>query len=104
MLINDLLDREGAMSIILAIAVGQPISELLRQWQERMALAARSAIRHATTQRRSTPGCAGLRPCFNAIEERSPKVAAELFDTGINMVPAGATTFLQRALTDLVDC
>ena len=42
-----------------------------------------------------------LRPRFDAIAERTPRIAAELFDTGVNMGPAVATTFLQRALTAL---
>jgi lysozyme family protein len=42
-----------------------------------------------------------LRPRFDAVAERAPKVAAELFDTGANMGPAVAATFLQRALTAL---
>jgi len=42
-----------------------------------------------------------LRPRFDAVGERSPRVAAELFDTGVNMGPAVAATFLQRALTAL---
>ena len=42
-----------------------------------------------------------LRPKFDAVVERSPKLAAELFDTGANMGPAVAATFLQRALTAL---
>ena len=42
-----------------------------------------------------------LRPRFDEIAKRAPKVAAELFDTGANMGPAVATTFLQRALTAL---
>ncbi len=42
-----------------------------------------------------------LRPGFDAIARRAPEVAAELFDTGANMGPAVATTFLQRALTAL---
>jgi lysozyme family protein len=42
-----------------------------------------------------------LRPKFDAVAERSPKLAAELFDTGANMGPAVAATFLQRALTAL---
>ncbi len=41
------------------------------------------------------------RPRFDAIAERSPAVAAELFDTGVNMGPAVAIAFLQRALTAL---
>ena len=42
-----------------------------------------------------------LRPRFDAVAERCPRLAAELFDTGVNMGPAVATTFLQRALTAL---
>ena len=42
-----------------------------------------------------------LRPRFDEIAKRSPRVAAELFDTGVNMGPAVAVTFLQRALTAL---
>ena len=42
-----------------------------------------------------------LRPGFDRIAERSPQIAAELFDTGVNMGPAVAATFLQRVLTAL---
>lgn len=42
-----------------------------------------------------------LRPRFNSVAARAPRVAAELFDTGVNMGPAVAATFLQRALTAL---
>ena len=42
-----------------------------------------------------------FRPGFDRVAERSPQVAAELFDTGVNMGPAVAVTFLQRALTAL---
>jgi lysozyme family protein len=42
-----------------------------------------------------------LRPRFDQIARRSPRTAAELFDTGVNMGPAVAATFLQRALTAL---
>jgi lysozyme family protein len=42
-----------------------------------------------------------LRPRFDQVAKRSGRVAAELFDTGANMGPAVATTFLQRALTAL---
>ena len=42
-----------------------------------------------------------LRPRFDEIDKRAPRVAAELFDTGANMGPAVAATFLQRALTAL---
>lgn len=42
-----------------------------------------------------------LRPGFDAVAMRSAKIAAELFDTGVNMGPAVAATFLQRALTAL---
>ena len=42
-----------------------------------------------------------LRPRFDQVAKRSARISAELFDTGVNMGPAVATTFLQRALTAL---
>ena len=42
-----------------------------------------------------------LRPRFDEVAKRAPAIAAELFDTGANMGPAVAATFLQRALTAL---
>ena len=42
-----------------------------------------------------------LRPKFDEVAKRVPRIAAELFDTGVNMGPAVATGFLQRALTAL---
>ena len=41
------------------------------------------------------------RPRLDEIAIRSPRIASELFDTGVNMGPAVAVTFLQRALTAL---
>ena len=42
-----------------------------------------------------------LRPGFDRVAERAQQIAAELFDTGVNMGPAVATGFLQRALNAL---
>ena len=42
-----------------------------------------------------------LRPRFDQVAIQAPRLAAELFDTGANMGPAVAATFLQRALTAL---
>ncbi|WP_093005941.1 glycoside hydrolase family 108 protein [Sphingomonas palmae] len=42
-----------------------------------------------------------LRPQFDSVATRAPALAAELFDTGVNMGPAVAVTFLQRALNAL---
>jgi lysozyme family protein len=42
-----------------------------------------------------------LRPRFDEVSRRSERIAAELFETGVNMGPAVAATFLQRALTAL---
>ena len=42
-----------------------------------------------------------LRPRFDQVAKRSPAIAGELFDTGVNMGPAVASTFLQRALSAL---
>lgn len=41
------------------------------------------------------------RPRLDEIATRSARLAAELFDTGVNMGPAVFITFLQRALTAL---
>lgn len=41
------------------------------------------------------------RPNFAEVARRAPKLAAELFDTGVNMGPAVAAGFLQRALNAL---
>jgi lysozyme family protein len=42
-----------------------------------------------------------LRPRFDQVAKKSRAIAAELFDTGVNMGPAVAATFLQRALSAL---
>ncbi|MEP6786455.1 MAG: glycosyl hydrolase 108 family protein [Sphingomonadales bacterium] len=42
-----------------------------------------------------------VRPGFDRIAEHAPDIAAELFDTGVNMGPAVAVSFLQRALNAL---
>jgi lysozyme family protein len=39
-----------------------------------------------------------MKPGFDRIAEKAPRVAAELFDTGVNMGPATAVGFLVRAL------
>lgn len=42
-----------------------------------------------------------LRPRFDRVAEEAPRIAAELFDTGVNMGPGVAAGFLQRALNAL---
>ena len=42
-----------------------------------------------------------LRPGFDRVADIAPRIAAELFDTGVNMGPEVAAGFLQRALNAL---
>ncbi|HEV2079798.1 MAG TPA: glycosyl hydrolase 108 family protein [Allosphingosinicella sp.] len=42
-----------------------------------------------------------LRPGFDQVAKLAPKLAAELFDSGVNMGPGVAIGFLQRALNAL---
>lgn len=42
-----------------------------------------------------------LRPGFDRVAVHAPELAAELFDTGVNMGPGVAAGFLQRALNAL---
>ena len=42
-----------------------------------------------------------MRPRFDQVAKRSDAIAEELFDSGVNMGPAVAATFLQRALSAL---
>jgi lysozyme family protein len=42
-----------------------------------------------------------LRPGFDRVADVAPRIAAELFDTGVNMGPEVAAGFLQRALNAL---
>ena len=41
------------------------------------------------------------RPAYDQVARRAPSIAAELFDTGVNMGTGTATGFLQRALNAL---
>jgi lysozyme family protein len=42
-----------------------------------------------------------VKPGFDQVAKRAPAVAAEMFDTGVNMGPGTATGFLKRALNVL---
>lgn len=100
-LIDDVIDREGGFSdhpadrggptrwgITQAVARGQGYTGDMRQLPRDTAAAIYRRLYW-------------LRPGFEGVAARAPLIAAELFDTGINMGPAVAAAFLQRALNAL---
>ena len=100
-LIDDLMDREGGFTNHAADRGGPTrygITEAVARahgYCGAMALLPRDEA--AAIYRRLY----WLRPRFDEVARRAPKVAAELFGTGANVGPAVAMTFLQRALTAL---
>jgi lysozyme family protein len=90
----------AGLSIIPPIAAARPVSASPRRWRARTAIA---ALRHFPRDEALAiyRRLYWLRPRFDQVARRAPRVAAELFDIGINMGPAVAATFLQRALTAL---
>lgn len=100
-LIDDLIDREGGYAhhpadrggetnwgITVAVACGEGYDGPMR---------ALSRAQAAVIYRRRY----WIAPGFDAVAVRAPHVAAELFDTGVNMGVAVAASFLQRALNAL---
>ena len=100
-LIEDLIEREGGYSNHAADKGGPTcfgITEAVaRAHGYRGAMRGLPRAEAATIYRRLY----WLRPRLDEIAKRAPRVANELFDTGVNMGPAVAITFLQRALTAL---
>lgn len=100
-LIDDLIEREGGYANHPADRGGPTrfgITEMVARahgYSGEMALLPRDEA--AAIYRRLY----WLRPRFDQVARRSEALAAELFDTGANMGPAVAATFLQRALTAL---
>jgi len=100
-LIDSLIDREGgyvdhaadrggptAFGITEAVARSDGYAGAMRQFPRSRAAAIYKRLYW-------------LRPRFDEVARRSVRIAAELFDTGANMGPAVAITFLQRTLTAL---
>lgn len=100
-LIDDVIDREGdyvhhpadrggptRWGITAAVARAQGFEGHMRDLPRDLAVDIYSRIYWAL-------------PRFDAIARRAPRIAAELFDTGVNMGTATAIGFLQRALNAL---
>jgi len=100
-LIDDVIDREGGFSdhpadrggptnwgITQAVARAQGYTGDMRRLSREQAAAIYRRLYW-------------LRPGFDRVATRAPAIAAELFDTGVNMSQAVATAFLQRALNAL---
>lgn len=100
-LVDDAIDREGGFVDHRADRGGAT------RWGITEAVARAQGYRGAMAQLPRTVAADIYRrlywtaPGFDRVATRAPAVAAELFDTGINMGPATAATFLQRALNAL---
>lgn len=100
-LIDELIDREGGF-IDHPADRGGPT-----RWGVTEATARAAGYRGAMRDYPRTAATAlyraryWLAPRFDAVASHAPRLAGELFDTGVNMGPAVATAFLQRALTAL---
>jgi lysozyme family protein len=100
-LIEDLIDREGGY-VDHPADRGGPTAFGITETVAR-ANGYRGAMRHLP---RATAAAIyrrlyWARPRYDAVAERAPAIAAELFDTGVNMGPKVASAFLQRALNAL---
>lgn len=100
-LINELIDREGgyvdhpadrggptAFGISAAVARANGWTGSMRNLPRAVAVAIYRKLYW-------------VKPRFDAVASRAPLVAAELFDTGVNMGPKVAAGFFQRALNAL---
>jgi lysozyme family protein len=100
-LIEDIIDREGGYVNLQADRGGAT------NWGITEGVARRQGF---TGDMRALPKCDAvaiykklywIAPHFDAVAAHAPILAAELFDTGINMGTGTATGFLQRALNAL---
>ena len=101
-LIDALIDREGGYrqpsgrqgraDLLRDHRGGRPRARLLR---------ADARICRARRPRHDLPATLLAAAALRRDRQAQPRIAAELFDTGVNMGPAVAVTFLQRALTAL---
>ena len=89
------------MSTIPPTAAGRRGSGSPKRSPGLTAMPARWPSCRATRRRRSIAGSTGCGRSSMRSPGARPRLAAELFDTGANMGPAVAATFLQRALTAL---
>lgn len=100
-LIDDLIDREGGY-------VHHPADRGAATCWGVTEAVARANGYHGPMRALPRDTAAGIyrrlywfRPGFDRVHARTPGLAAELFDTGVNMGPAVAVAFLQRALNAL---
>ena len=100
-LIDEVIDREGGYSNHKADRGGAT------RWGITEAVARAdgyAGAMHELPRARAVAICRRLywtAPGFDRVARRAPRIAAELFDTGVNMGVAVAAAFLQRALNAL---
>ncbi|MFD1612976.1 glycoside hydrolase family 108 protein [Sphingomonas tabacisoli] len=100
-LIDELIDREGGFTDHPADRGGPTMFGITEKVARAHGYAGAMRDLPRATARTIYDRIYWKRPRFSDVAERAPQIAAELFDTGANMGPRVATSFLQRALNAL---
>jgi len=100
-LIDELIAREGGYAALPADRGGPTRYGVTEKVARAHGYTGRMAALPIATARAIYHADYWTRPGLDRVEAIAPEIAAELFDTGVNMGPATAAGFLRRALNAL---